>query len=375
MEINIDEKNENKTADLKEIPGSESKFEKLFELKKEQKREYQSSLPVYQTQDWHKYNLAKRREKLFFYELLKELCDVIPEPPQSIGRPRAKVKDLIFSLGLKLYSNYSGRKTCSDLMQAEKAGYVSQALHYNTLTEFLACTVTYDLLQKLLTITAMPLKELEDSFSIDSSGFGSYEYERWQRIRFKKGVDGRELANLKRNYVKGHVLIGTRTNCICSCEVTFGNFSDIKQAPLLIEQAKKNFSIKEISADKAYSSYRMHQIIQSIGAMPFIAFQSRITKENDRAPAIWNQMITYFKEHKEDFLRRYHKRSNVETVFAMVKLRLGEFLKCKNYISQRNELLMKFICHNICCLVQEIFENNIKVDFKECLKSYVEYKN
>jgi hypothetical protein len=359
---------------MKDIPGSESKFQKLFEPKQKQKIEYQSLLPIYQTQDWHKYNLAKRKEKLFFYELLKELCDIIPEPPQNMGRPRAKVKDLIFSLGLKLYSNYAGRKTCSDLVQAEKAGYVGQALHYNTLTEFLACPTTYDLLQKLLTITAMPLKELEDSFSIDSSGFGSYEYERWQRVRFKRGVDGRELDGLKRNYVKGHILIGTRTNCICSCEVTFGNLSDIKQAPLLIQQAKGNFNIKEVSADKAYSSYRMHQIIQSIGAMPFIAFQSRVNKESDKAPAIWNQMITYFQEHREDFLKRYHKRSNVETVFAMVKMRLGEFLKCKTYISQRNELLMKFICHNICCLVQEIFENNIKVDFKECLKSYVDSK-
>ena len=34
----------------------------------------------------------------------------------------------------------------------------------------------------------MPLKKLEDQFSIDSSGFGSYQYERWMRVRFNPGA-------------------------------------------------------------------------------------------------------------------------------------------------------------------------------------------
>ena len=58
----------------------------------------------------------------------------------------------------------------------------------------------------------------------------------------------------------------------------------------------------------------------------------------------------------------------------MIKLRLGEFLKSKNYEAQRNELLMKFIVHNITCLVQEIFERGVNVDFRECIKNYIERK-
>lgn len=112
----------------------------------------------------------------------------------------------------------------------------------------------------------------------------------------------------------------------------------------------------------------------SLGAQPFIAFQDRITKENKDAPEIWNKMLRYFQKNREQFLKFYHRRSNVETVFAMVKMRLGEFLKSKNYEAQRNELLMKFIVHNITCLVQEIFERQVKVDFKDCMKRYIEPK-
>jgi len=73
-------------------------------------------------------------------------------------------------------------------------------------------------------------------------------------------------------------------------------------------------------------------------------------------------------------MEHYHKRSNVESTFAMVKVRLGEFLKCKDYTSQRSELVMKFICHNICCLIQEMYEHNIRIDFDKANKVYVDQK-
>ncbi|MBI2628840.1 transposase [Candidatus Pacearchaeota archaeon] len=332
--------------------------------------ETQAVLPVETkySQNWHKYNLAKTHEKRMFYQLLHELCQIIPEPDYKFGRPPIPIKDMIFCLGLKLYSNYSGRKVMSDLVHAERANYIMKSPHFNTLTDFLACDITYDLLQKILTISAMPLKELEDQFSIDSSGFGSYQYERWQRVRFSRSY---EVSS--RNYLKGHVCIGTRTNVIVSAEATYGNLSDVKQAPALLEKVGKNFNIKEVSADKAYNAHRIFEIIEEMNAKPFIAFKSNANPGKD-SPEIWKRMYDYFVLNRESFMKHYHKRSNVETTFAMIKLRLGEFLKCKNYTSQRNELLMKFICHNITCLVQEIFESDVHVDFRECMKKYVEVK-
>lgn len=215
---------------------------------------YQTLLPVYQTQDWHKYNLAKTNEKRLFYELLNELCQLIPEIPYETGRPAVPIKDLVFMSALKLYNTYSLRKIDYDIKLAASAGYIKKAPHYNRLSEFLNQESTYYLLQKLLTITALPLKELEDSYSMDASGFGSYQYDRWVRTRFHKP------KTEWRNYVKGHVAIGTRTNVICSAEVTYGNFSDVKQAENLLEPLKM-FNPKEISADKAYNSKKVFQLI------------------------------------------------------------------------------------------------------------------
>ena len=36
--------------------------------------------------------------------------------------------------------------------------------------------------------------------------------------------------------------------------------------------------------------------------------------------------------------------------------------------------MMKFICHNICCLIQEIYENNVHVDFRNAMLKFIDNK-
>ena len=336
------------------------------ENKMTEEKEIQTNLTKLNKTNWRLYNLSKMEEKRLFYDLLYELAQIIPETEAKNGRPPTPVKDLFFSLGLKLYSNYSGRKVITDLKHAKSLNYISVAPHFNTMHDFLQCPATYDLLKKLLIISALPLKLLEDTFSMDASGFGSYGSESWRKVKYGKYNKNRNW----KTFLKGHILIGTRTNVICSCEVTNARVGDVTMAPNLLQQANGNFDIKEVSADKAYSSHRILQIIKSIDAMPFVAFREG-TNPNQYSPEIWIKMYKYFQDNKEDFMKRYHLRSNVETTFSMVKMRLGEFLKCKKFEAQRNELMMKFICHNICCLVTQKFIHKIEINFKTCEESFV----
>ena len=87
------------------------------------------------------------------------MCKLIPEPKKYVGRPPIPTRDLVFMTAMKLYNNFSSRKIYSDLKFAEKAGYIKKAPHFNRLSDFLNSEGTYDLLQKLLTLTAMPLKK------------------------------------------------------------------------------------------------------------------------------------------------------------------------------------------------------------------------
>ncbi|MEK6927630.1 MAG: transposase [Nanoarchaeota archaeon] len=298
------------------------------------------------------------------------MAQIIPVDPYQFGRPPIQVRDLFFCAVLKLYNNHSGRKMSFDLKNAEGAGYISKAPHFNTITDFLNCPDTYYLLKKILTISAMPLAELEDEYSLDSSGFASHQFDRWKNVRF--GLASNAWTK-RRNFLKGHVAIGTRTHIICACEISSGYDADVKKAPMLLQTLGDNFKVKELSADGAYSSKRIHQLVESIGATPFIPF-SPARNPDKYAPEIWLRMYRYFSSHKEEFLRHYHRRSNVETVFSMVKVRLGEFLRCKSEIGKKSELMLKFIAHNLCCIVSEMFENNLHINFTNCLLKFVERK-
>jgi transposase len=67
--------------------------------------------------------------------------------------------------------------------------------------------------------------------------------------------------------------------------------------------------------------------------------------------------------NQEKFLEHYHRRSNVETTFSMIKAKFGGALRSKTRTAQINEALCKILAHNICVLNQSMFELNVKTDF------------
>jgi transposase len=317
---------------------------------------------------WTIYNKAKTKEKTMFYTLLDELCAIVKEPEHVIGRKPIPLRDLVFCACLKVYSNYSARKISSDMKHAKDIGFIEKLPHFNSLLAFMNNEFTEQLLMRLITISAMPLRFLEKDFSHDSTGFGCYQYERWMKVRFTQVSNNPE--KLWRNYVKLHASIGTRTNVITSAEVTRGNTGD---SPLFENAAKvtaSNFIVRRYSADKAYLSAKNMQIAESLNFLPFIPFKEN-SKNKNKDAKLWQYMYDYFQKNREEFDRFYHRRSNVETTFSMIKTRLGEFLRCRNLQGQKNEVLLKCLVHNICCLVQEIFESNAQIDFHFCDTKYV----
>ena len=65
----------------------------------------------------------------------------------------------------------------------------------------------------------------------------------------------------------------------------------------------------------------------------------------------------------EDFLSHYHKRSNVESTFSMIKRKFGDFLRSKTDAAMVNEALCKIVCHNLVVLIHEMYELGIEPQF------------
>lgn len=70
-------------------------------------------------------------------------------------------------------------------------------------------------------------------------------------------------------------------------------------------------------------------------------------------------MFRFFTEHRADFLAAYHKRSNVETTFSMIKRKFGDAVRSKTDVAMVNEALCKVLCHNLVVLIHESHEIGI----------------
>jgi hypothetical protein len=53
----------------------------------------------------------------------------------------------------------------------------------------------------------------------------------------------------------------------------------------------------------------------------------------------------------------------VESTFSMVKRKFGDSIRNKTDVAMVNEVLCKLVCHNIVCLIHEMYELGIEPNF------------
>ena len=307
-------------------------------------------------QNWKAYTPSQTKEIELFDILLRDLVENVEDPEQKMGRPRLSLKETLFCAIQKVYSQLSSRRAYSLYTTAKEREHINKAPNYNSINLVLNREDITPILQRLLTISAMPLRSVETTFAPDSSGFRTSQFNQYAVEKYG--------AKKQHKWVKAHILVGTKTNVIASARVTEENANDCPQfVPMVSEAYRSGFTIKEICADKAYSSRENHILASNIGATAYIPFRKNATGKS-RGSYIWKKMFHYFEFNREEFLEHYHQRSNVETAFQMVKAKFGDKLKSKKWTAQQNELLCKFIAHNIVVLIHEMHELGINPEFK-----------
>ncbi len=117
---------------------------------------------------------------------------------------------------------------------------------------------------------------------------------------------------------------------------------------------------EQLPADKGYSSVDNIEAITLAGATPFIAFKSSATGASG---GLWEKAFLFYSLHREEFLRHYHQRSNVESTFSMVKAKFRDHVRSKIDVAMKNEVLCKLLCHNIVVVHQSQIELGIEATF------------
>ncbi len=305
-------------------------------------------------QNWTAYNHAQTEEKTRFTALLADLCQHVPQPPQTNGRPRLPMSDMVFASAFKVYTMFSARRFTSDLRGAYADGLVATTPHFNSVCNYMADPKLTPILKSLVAASSLPLKAVETDFAVDSSGFSTCRFVRWFNKKY-----GRELDN--REWVKVHLMCGVQTHIVTSVDISGWEANDTTYFAPLVEETARHFRIDEVSADKAYPSHKNLTVVAQLGGTPFIPFKSNTVVPTDDSQ--WARMYHYFMFNRECFLEHYHQRSNVESVFSMIKGKFGDAIRSKENTAQVNEVLCKVLCHNICVVIQSIHELGIEPAF------------
>ena len=309
--------------------------------------------PTYK-QDWPNYNAAQTNELRHFMDLLNDLCIVIPEPERAgRGRKPVLLRDQVFAATMKIYSLFSARRFMGQMDDAHERGFLTRPMHFNSVLNALDNPALTPILHELIRQSSLPLRFVETTFAPDSSGFCTSRFIRWFDVKY--GVTREEAE-----WVKVHLITGVRSNIVTAVIILDKNANDSPQLPPLVNATAKAFTVKEVTADKAYTSVENFEAVAALGGTLYAPFK---TNHTGAAGGLFEKMFAQFMLYREDYLKHYHQRSNVESTFSAIKRKFGDSVRSKSDTAMQNEVLCKILAHNLCCCISAWYELGIEPEF------------
>ena len=306
---------------------------------------------------WSLYNESQSSEWIYFGKLLRDICEGIYNAPYRGGRPRLPMSDIVYCLTARAYLNLSARRFDPEVREAKLRGDIQSAPSYNTILRYMEDPALTILLEELIRMTAAPMRDIEHHFSPDSSGFSTTRKITW--FSHKHGKD-KEMTE----WIKADIMVGAKTNIVTACHASPEHQGDSALFPELLEKTSETFRIKEVSADKAYLSRKNLELVDQLGGVMYVPPKSNSKLSSPKRPhPLWDRLLRLYRDNKPKFMYHYSKRNNVESTFFMIKRKFGETIRAKTPVAQSNEVLAKVLCHNICCLIQGIFEIGLEPQF------------
>jgi len=302
-------------------------------------------------QNWPMYNEAQQTEKIRFQKLLFDLCRGLPNLEQTgSGRRWTPLADMVFICGLKVYTTVSSRRFACDLKDAHASGYLSRLPNSVSVCSFLENARLTPVLKNLIVRSSLPLSMFETRFAPDSSGFSTSRFVRWHDEKYGCERSGHD-------WVKAHAICGVQTNIVTAVEIGGRDAGDSPFFKPLLQTTAANFTVKEVPADKAYLSHDNLALVDGLGGTAFVPYKTN--SQPGEAGSLWEKMYFYYQFRRDEFLQHYHQRSNIESTFSMVKAKFRDHVRSKTDVAMTNEVLCKFLCHNICVIHQSHIELRI----------------
>lgn len=180
--------------------------------------------------------------------------------------------------------------------------------------------------------------------AIDASGFEAHHVSRYFVKRRAQGdkTAGNKPRPTYRRFPKLGLAVDCKTHLILAAHPCRGPTPDIKHIEHVVFPAWEKARIGTVLADAGYDAEWVHEMLrQGYGVRTLIP--AGIGRPTDKPPTgYWRRWMS---GHLEDTC--YGQRWQVETVFSMIKRRLGESLNAVGYWAQCRALHLLAVTHNV----------------------------
>lgn len=112
----------------------------------------------------------------------------------------------------------------------------------------------------------------------------------------------------------------------------------------------ETFKVYEVSADKACLSLENLETVAAIGGPEFVQFKVNSTGAKG---GLFEEMFYFFKFRQKEFMDDYHKWIISKAPSSRSNGSSGFRCGARGGVAKVKEVFCKFLCHNICCLIQE----------------------
>lgn len=288
----------------------------------------QQELPMRHQRCWKNYNRSLVNRGSITLWIDEDFLKNHPGTESTKGRP--KYKKTIIQTGWVL-------KTLYHLTFRSLEGYFNSLLkmlgsdilspHYS-----LFCKRSSDVQKTLNKLSKRRPKEI----ILDASGLKIFGEGEW-----KTHKHGRDQ---KRRWIKLHVSVDPKTGECISTKVTNEKGADCKQVASLLKTTPK--SVRKVYGDGAYDTKECRDLFYQKGIQEIIPPRKGAQIRKGVGMRIRNQAISEILGFGRDRdlwkkLKRYGKRSLVETFFSRLKITFGERLVCKKWENQLIETNLK----------------------------------
>src|SRR3989339_551294 len=125
-------------------------------------------------------------------------------------------------------------------------------------------------------------------------------------------------------------------------------------SPFFIKILKPFKILGRILADKGYLSRKNFQFCMDRGGCAFIPFKVGKKKPSTASPKsypAWKFAFNLWSKCNEFYMNIYHQRSNIESVFSVIKKRFGDKVLCRTFSMRSKEIALRLIAYNLKILI------------------------